>query len=91
MAATYALKVLTPETKFFDDEATQISIRTTVGDLGILANHYSLAAIVKPGKMKIMRKDGAWRTAEISSGIIKVGKNSVTVLIDNAEWEKESK
>ena len=36
---TYKLKIVTPEKIFFDGETEQITIRTTEGDIGILAGH----------------------------------------------------
>ncbi len=42
MAASFSLSVVTPEKIFFDGETSQIIVRTTEGDIGILANHTSL-------------------------------------------------
>jgi len=90
MAASYNLRVITPERKFFDGETTQIVTRTTTGDVGILANHYSYVACLKQGQLKIMQEDGGWRIADVTSGIMRVGGNKVTILADSAKWAKVS-
>ena len=43
--ASFSLKVTTPEKIFFDGETTQIIVRTTEGDIGILANHIAVALL----------------------------------------------
>lgn len=90
MASPYKLKIVTPEKVFFDGETTQIIVRTTEGDLGVLANHTSLVASLKSGPLKIMQEDGkTWRTAAISIGLLKIGGNSVNILANAVEWADE--
>ena len=73
MAASFSLSVVTPEKIFFDGETSQIIVRTTEGDIGILANHTSLVADLPSGPLKVMQEDGSWRGAAISTGLLKVG------------------
>jgi len=89
MPTAYQLTVITPEKTFFDGETTQIIVRTTEGDIGILANHISLVASLPSGPMRIMMEDGSWRAAAVSSGLIKVGSNKVSVFADAVEWADE--
>lgn len=89
MAASFSLSVVTPEKVFFDGETSQIIVRTTVGDIGILANHTSLVADLPSGPLKVMQKDGSWRVAAISTGLLKVGGNKVSILANAVEWADE--
>ena len=84
----YKLVVITPEKTFFDGETTQITVRTTEGDIGILADHISLVAALPAGPMKVMTDNG-FRLAAISSGLIKVGGNRVNIFADAVEWADE--
>ncbi len=84
----YRLVVITPEKTFFDGETTQITVRTTEGDIGILADHISLVAALPAGPMKIMQ-DNEFRLAAISSGLIKVGGNHVNIFADAVEWAED--
>lgn len=89
MATAYQLTVITPEKTFFNGETTQIIVRTTEGDIGILAHHTSLVASLPSGPLRIMLEDGTYRTAAVSSGLIKVGSNKVSVFADAVEWADE--
>ena len=89
MAAPFRLNVITPERVFFDGETTQIVVRTTEGDIGIMANHTSLVANLPAGPLRIMQEDGKFRTAAVSAGVLKVGKNKATILATAVEWADE--
>ncbi len=89
MATPFQLTVITPEKTFFDGTTTQMIVRTTEGDIGILANHTSLVASLPSGPMKIMQDNGEYRLAALSSGLIKVGSNSVHIFADAVEWADE--
>ena len=89
MAASFSLSVVTPEKIFFDGETSQIIVRTTEGDIGILANHTSLVADLPSGPLKVRQEDGSWRTAAISTGLLKVGGNKVSILANAVEWADE--
>ena len=89
MATPYQLTVITPEKTFFDGETTQIIVRTTEGDIGILANHTSLVASLPSGPLRIMQDNGEFRLAAVSSGLIKVGGNKVDIFADAVEWADE--
>lgn len=88
MAAPFKLTVITPEKTFYDGEAEQVIVRTTEGDIGILANHISLVASLPSGPMKITDDSGV-RAAAVSAGLIKVGGNEVHIFADAVEWADE--
>lgn len=89
MAASFSLSIVTPEKVFFNGETTQIIVRTTNGDIGVLANHTSLVADLPSGPLKVKQEDGSWRTAAISTGLLKVGGNKVSILANAVEWADE--
>lgn len=89
MSAPFRLSVITPEKVFFDGETTQIIVRTTEGDIGILANHTILVANLPSGPLRIMQEDGKYRAAAVSSGVLKVGNNKATILATAVEWADE--
>ncbi|MBQ8787241.1 MAG: ATP synthase F1 subunit epsilon [Oscillospiraceae bacterium] len=87
--ASFSLNVITPEKIFFDGETTQIIVRTTEGDIGVLANHTSLVADLPSGPLKIRQEDGSWKVAAVSTGLLKVGGNKVSILANAVEWADE--
>lgn len=89
MAASFRLIVVTPEKVFFDGETTQIIVRTTEGDIGIMANHTSLVASLPSGPLKIKQDNGEWHIAAVSTGLLKVGGNKVSILANAVEWGED--
>ena len=89
MAAQFKLTVITPEKVFFDDETSQIIVRTAAGDIGVLANHTSLVADLPSGPLKIKTEDGSYKIAALSSGLLKVGDNKVSIIANAVEWADE--
>ncbi len=85
---SYKLKIVTPEKIFFDGETEQIKIRTTEGDVGILANHIRYVCNIVAGPLKVKDSNGE-REAALSEGILKVSDKGVTVLASTAEWSDE--
>ena len=84
----YKLKIVAPDKLFFDGETEQIIVRTTEGNVGILANHTRYVANLPAGPLKI-KLDGNFKTAAISGGVIKVSKNLVTILAISIEWSED--
>ena len=84
----FRLQIITPEKTVFDGETEQIIVRTTVGDVGILKGHEPYCAALGIGQMRIM-KDGEFRRAATSGGIIKVSKEMTTILVQTCEWSDE--
>ena len=89
MASEFRLSIITPEKTFYDDETSMVIVRTTEGDIGILANHTSLVASLPSGPVKIKEQDGNFKIAALSSGIIKVGGNKVSIIANAVEWADE--
>lgn len=89
MASEFRLTIITPEKTFFDDETSMVIVRTSEGDIGILANHASLVASLPSGPVKIKGEDGSFRIAALSSGIIKVGGNKVSIIANAIEWAED--
>ncbi len=89
MASPFELKIITPEKTFFSGETTQITVRTSGGDIGILAHHTSLVAALPAGPLKVRQEDGTFRAAAVSGGLLKVGGNKATILANAVEWADE--
>jgi F-type H+-transporting ATPase subunit epsilon len=89
MANPFRIKIITPEKVFFDNDGTLLIIRTFDGDRGIMAHHISYVASLPSSPLRIQFEDGSWRTASLSSGLLKVGANKATVIADAIEWAEE--
>jgi F-type H+-transporting ATPase subunit epsilon len=81
---TLHAKVLTPEGEVFDGDVEQLSTRTAVGELGVLANHVPVLARLRPTELRLHMPGGEverWAQAE---GWLQVFANNATVLVGEA-------
>ncbi|MCY0898688.1 MAG: ATP synthase F1 subunit epsilon [Firmicutes bacterium] len=85
MATPYHLKVVTPEHVVWDGTVTEIIVRTTEGEIGILAHHLQIISPLVPHIMSIYGEDGQVTPLAVSGGFIEVQDRGVTVLADAAE------
>jgi F-type H+-transporting ATPase subunit epsilon len=83
-ANTLRAKVLTPEGEVFDGDVEQLSTRTMVGEIGVLANHVPVLARLMPTELRLHMPGGEverWAQAE---GWLQVFANNATVLVGEA-------
>ena len=66
-------------------EAVQVSARTVEGEIGILAGHEPVLAILAPGQVRVTTADGAQIVAQADDGFLSVESNTVTVVSRVAE------
>ncbi len=85
---TFYLKIVTPDRLVFAGQVEQVSVRTTTGDIGILAGHERYVAALAVGPFS-MRQNGEKRFAAVANGFLKVDKAETTVLALSCEWADE--
>jgi F-type H+-transporting ATPase subunit epsilon len=78
------VRVLTPEGEVFTGEVQQLSTRTAVGEIGILANHVPLLARLRPTELRLHMPDGEVRRWAQAEGWLQVFANRATVLVGEA-------
>ena len=85
MARTkFQVEVLTPEGKVFDDEVEMVSTRTTIGSIGVLANHQPLLGLLDPTELRLYRSESEIERYAQGEGYIQVAENHVLVLVEEA-------
>src|SRR3989440_7674203 len=85
MARTkFRAEVLTPEGQVFDDEVEMVSTRTTVGSIGVLANHAPLMAILDPTELRLYKSESDIVRFAQGEGYLQVVDNSALVLVEEA-------
>ena len=77
-------RVLTPEGEVFSGEVRQLSTRTAVGELGVLANHVPVLARLRPTELRLHMPDGDTRRWAQAEGWLQVFANHATVLVGEA-------
>ena len=81
----FQLKIVTPDGIAFDGMAESLSVRSTSGDLGILAGHTNLVAPLGMGRATIVM-DGKRRYAACIGGMVSVIDGKVTLVATTFEW-----
>src|SRR5690348_16622615 len=85
MARTkFRVEVLTPEGEIFNDEVEMVSTRTTVGSIGILANHAPLLAMLDPTELRLYKTDSEVVSFAQAEGYLQVANNHALILVEEA-------
>jgi F-type H+-transporting ATPase subunit epsilon len=77
-------QVLTPEGEVFNGELVQLSTRTAVGEVGILARHVPMLARLVPAELRLHLSEGETRRYAQGEGWLEVFANRARVLIAEA-------
>jgi F-type H+-transporting ATPase subunit epsilon len=80
----FPVEVLTPEGEVFNDEVEMVSTRTSIGSIGVLANHSPLMAILEPTELRLHRSDGDVVSFAQAEGYLQVADNRAMVLVQEA-------
>jgi F-type H+-transporting ATPase subunit epsilon len=81
---SFPVEVLTPEGKVFEDEVEMVSTRTTIGSIGVLANHAPLMAILEPTELRLYKSESDVVRFAQGEGYLQVVDNSALVLVEEA-------
>src|ERR1700712_2848088 len=78
------VEVLTPEGEVFEGEVQQVSTRTEVGEIGILANHTPLLAALQPTELRLKVSDSETQRYAQAHGWLQVYGNRARLLLEEA-------
>jgi F-type H+-transporting ATPase subunit epsilon len=78
------VRILTPEGEVFKGDVEQLSTRTAVGEIGILANHVPVLARLRPTELRLHMPGGDVRRWAQAEGWLQVFANRATVLVGEA-------
>ncbi len=85
MARTkFPVEVLTPEGEVFSEEIEMLSTRTSVGSIGILANHAPLLAQLEPTELRLYRSESEIVRFAQAEGYLQFAENRALVLVEEA-------
>ena len=81
----FQLKIVTPDGLIFDGQAEELVVRTTTGDMGIMARHINCVAPLGMGRATVVI-DGQRRYAACIGGMVSVVNGAVTLVPTTFEW-----
>jgi len=85
---TFDLSLVTPEGAAFEGEAEMLIVPGAAGEIGILARHAPLVAMLKAGEIRI-KAGGDWQAFAAGPGYFKVQQDRALVLVDDAVRAEE--
>lgn len=86
--ATFPLKIVTPDGLIFDGQADKVIVRTTTGDMAVLARHINCVCPLGMGQA-VIEANGQRRTAACIGGLLSVSDGEVTLVPTTFEWSDE--
>ena len=84
----FSLKIVTPDGLFFDGQAQELIVRTTSGDLGIMAGHINCVAPLGMGQAMVLTEDTK-RYGACIGGMVSVVNGAVTLVATTFEWAED--
>jgi F-type H+-transporting ATPase subunit epsilon len=81
---------VTPEGAAFEGEAEMLVVPGAAGEIGVLARHAPLVAMLRAGSTRVyLRRDGEIREFATGPGFFKVEQDRALALVDDAVDAKE--
>ena len=84
----FTLKIVTPDGLIYDGQAEKLIVRTSGGDVCILARHMDYVAPLGMG-MAIVEAEGKRRNAACIGGMLSVKNGEVTLVPTTFEWAED--
>ena len=84
----FALKIVTPDGLIFDGQAEELIVRTSTGDMGILAGHINCVASLGMGRATVVM-GGKKRYGACIGGMVSVVNGAVTLVPTTFEWAED--
>ena len=78
----FKVEVLTPDGEVFNDEVEMVSTRTSVGSIGILANHQPLLAMLNPTELRLYKSESEVVRYAQGEGFLQMTGEHALVLVD---------
>lgn len=84
----FALKIVTPDGVKYDARAEEVVVRTTTGDMAVLAGHINCVAPLGMGQAMVLI-DGKKQYAACIGGMLSVVKGEVHIVATTFEWAQD--
>ena len=84
----FKLEIITPDGTFFDGMAESLLVRTSIGDVCILARHTDYLTTIDIGSVKIKTASDE-RFASVMGGFLTVTDGNVKIIATTAEFAED--
>ncbi len=83
MSEKFTVEIISPDKSILKTEASEVTIPSYEGEIGILKNHISLITFLKPGVIKILNEKE--RNFFIEEGTVEFKNNYLIILTSTAK------
>lgn len=84
MATMFPVEVMTPEGAAYTGEVEMVSTRTTIGTLGIKANHEPIMTMLDPTELRLYTSETEIVRFAQGEGYLQMAKNHALLLVEEA-------
>ena len=84
----FHIQVVSPDRMFYEEDIEMLEVKTTEGEIGVLAGHIPLTSIIAPGVARFM-VNGEIKEAALHDGFIEILPDKVIILAESCEWPGE--
>ena len=85
MAKSLSVSIVSANHQVWTGEATMVVAKTVEGEIGILAGHEPMLAILALGDVRLTLPDGSKVLAKAEDGFLSVENDTVTIVARTAE------
>jgi F-type H+-transporting ATPase subunit epsilon len=89
MPKLFTLEVYTPYRLFYADTVEAVTLTLQDGEIGIYGDHNFITAPVVSCVLRLKDKNGQWKAAFVTEGILELTHHKTVLLVDAAEWPGE--
>jgi F-type H+-transporting ATPase subunit epsilon len=85
----FPVEVLTPEGEVFNEEVEQLSTKTTIGSIGLLANHEPVLMMLEPTELRLYRSESEVVRFAQAEGYMQFAGGRALLLVEEAHQPSE--
>ena len=85
---SFLLKVSSPSGDLFCGDIVQLNVRSTEGELAVMAGHIPFVCALAPCDCKLILEDGSERVGHTDGGVLTVSKEKVILLSGSFCWNE---
>lgn len=83
---SFPLKIVTSDGLIYDGQAQMVRVRSTTGELAIMARHINFVCPLGMGEAAVVEADGKRRTAACIGGMLSMVDGEATLIPTTFEW-----
>ena len=84
MEDIFKLEIISPEKIIFSEDVKMVTLPSYEGDMGVLKNHISIITFLRPGIIKVQKKEGNINDFFVQDGTVEYFNDNLIVLSSSA-------